>query len=157
MRYFVTADPHGFFTIMHDALIAQGFDEDNPEHKLVICGDLMDRGKEARKMQAYILSLLEKDRVILIRGNHEDLMLNMIEDMKVGDPFSLLYSHHASNKTLDTAYMNDTYIIKFYELDKNDYTTETVDAQSFEDALEHARRIQTKEQILTEIKIQEEQ
>lgn len=57
MRYFVTADPHGFFTIMHDALIAQGFDEDNPEHKLVICGDLMDRGKEARKMQAYILSL----------------------------------------------------------------------------------------------------
>lgn len=103
MRYFVTADPHGFFTIMHDALIAQGFDEDNPEHKLVICGDLMDRGKEARKMQAYILSLLEKDRVILIRGNHEDLMLNMIEDMKVGDPFSLLYSHHASNKTLDTA------------------------------------------------------
>lgn len=37
------------------------------------------------------------------------------------------------------------------------YTTETVDAQSFEDALEHARRIQTKEQILTEIKIQEEQ
>ena len=53
--------------------------------------------------------------------------------------------------------MNDTYIIKFYELDKNDYTTETVDAQSFEDALEHARRIQTKEQILTEKKIQEEQ
>ena len=103
MRYFVTADPHGFFTIMHDALIAQGFDEGNPNHKLIICGDLMDRGKEARKMQAYILSLLEKDRVILIRGNHEDLMLDMIEDMKVGDPFSLLYSHHASNKTLDTA------------------------------------------------------
>ena len=68
MRYFVTADPHGFFTIMHDTLIAQGFDEDNPNHKLVICGDLMDRGKEARKMQAYILSLLEKERVILIRA-----------------------------------------------------------------------------------------
>lgn len=103
MRYFVTADPHGFFTIMHDALIAQGFDEENPEHKLIVCGDLMDRGKEARKMQSYILSLLEKNKVILIRGNHEDLMLDMIEDMKIGDPFSLIYSHHASNKTLDTA------------------------------------------------------
>ncbi|WP_303341371.1 metallophosphoesterase, partial [uncultured Duncaniella sp.] len=88
---------------MHDTLIAQGFDEENPEHKLIVCGDLMDRGKEARKMQSYILSLLEKNKVILIRGNHEDLMLDMIEDMKAGDPFSLIYSHHASNKTLDTA------------------------------------------------------
>ena len=48
--------------------------------------------------------------------------------------------------------MNDTYIIKFYELDKNDYTTETVDAQSFEDALEHARRIQTKSKYLQKSK-----
>lgn len=103
MRYFVTADPHGFFTIMHNALIANGFDEDNPNHKLIICGDLMDRGKEARQMQAYILSLLQKGKVILVRGNHEDLMLDMIEDMKLGDPFSLICSHHASNKTLDTA------------------------------------------------------
>ena len=53
--------------------------------------------------------------------------------------------------------LDDTYIIIFYDLDKNDFTTETVDAKSFEDALEYARRIQTKEQILTEIKIQEEQ
>ena len=53
--------------------------------------------------------------------------------------------------------MNDTYIITFYELDKNDFTTETVNAEAFEDALEYARRIQSKEQILKEIKIQEEQ
>lgn len=53
--------------------------------------------------------------------------------------------------------MDDTYIMTFYELDKNDFTTETVKEKSFEDALTYARRIQTKEQILTEIKIQEEQ
>ncbi len=57
----------------------------------------------------------------------------------------------------EDTYMDDTYIITFYVLDKNDFTTETVKAKSFEDALEYARRIQTKEQILTEIKIQEEQ
>ncbi len=56
----------------------------------------------------------------------------------------------------EDTYMNDMYIIKFYELDKNDFTTEMVEAKSFEDALEYARRIQTKEQILTEIKIQED-
>lgn len=103
MRYFVTADPHGFFTLMHNAIIEKGFDENNPDHKLIICGDLMDRGKEARKMQEYILSLIENDKVILIRGNHEDLMLDMIKNMDNGDPFSVAYSHHASNKTLDTA------------------------------------------------------
>lgn len=103
MRYFVTADPHGFFTIMHNALVEQGFDEDNPEHRLIICGDLLDRGKEACKMQEYILALLEKDKVILIRGNHEDLMLDMLDDIE-SDPFSIAYSHHASNKTLDTAF-----------------------------------------------------
>lgn len=104
MKYFVTADPHGFFALLHNALLEQGFDENNPEHKVIICGDLMDRGKEARKMQDYILSLLEKDKVILIRGNHEDLTLDMIKDMDEGDPFAIAYSHHASNKTLDTAF-----------------------------------------------------
>lgn len=104
MKYFVTSDPHGFFTLMHNSLLEKGFDENNPEHKIIICGDLMDRGKEARKMQSYILSLLEKDKVILIRGNHEDLILDMINDMNEGDPFTIAYSHHASNKTLDTAF-----------------------------------------------------
>lgn len=104
MKYFVTADPHGFYTLMHNALLDKGFDEDNPEHKLIVCGDLMDRGKEARKMQEYIQSLIKKDKAILVRGNHEDLMLEMIDFMEFEDVFSLVYSHHASNKTLDTAF-----------------------------------------------------
>lgn len=103
MKYFVTADPHGFFTLMHNALLEQGFDENNPEHKVIICGDLMDRGKEARKMQDYILSLLEKDKVILIRGNHEDLTLDMIKDYFDSKDLELYFSHHSSNGTIDTA------------------------------------------------------
>ena len=57
MKYFVTADSHGFFSLMHNTLLEKGFDEDNPNHKLIVCGNLMDRGKEAH----------------LVRGNHEDL------------------------------------------------------------------------------------
>lgn len=57
----------------------------------------------------------------------------------------------------EDTYMDDTYIITFYVLDKNDFITETIKAKLFEDAFEYARRIQTNEQILTEIKIQEEQ
>lgn len=50
----------------------------------------------------------------------------------------------------------EKFIITFYELDKNDYTTEETTTSSFEEALEYARRIQGKEQILIEIKLQEE-
>lgn len=104
MKYFVVSDPHSYFTIMHNALIEKGFDENNPEHKLIICGDLMDRGNKSLEMQEYVLSLLAKDKVILIRGNHEDLMLDLIKDIRNYDISDLLYSHHARNGTLRTAF-----------------------------------------------------
>ena len=50
----------------------------------------------------------------------------------------------------------DNYLITFYDIGTNTFKTDVVETTSFEDALEYARRIQAKEQILTEIKIQEE-
>ncbi len=47
MRYYVVADPHGFFTEMKTALEEKGFFSDAEPHKLIICGDLFDRGAEA--------------------------------------------------------------------------------------------------------------
>ena len=98
MRYYVTADPHGFYTQLRLALDAEGFFCDEAPHKLVVLGDLMDRGSEAVQMQDFILRLLEEDRVILIRGNHEDLF----EDLVTTDGGRAL-SHHRSNGTWDTA------------------------------------------------------
>ena len=43
-------------------------------------GDLMDRGKEALQMQDFILDLLIRDEIILIRGNHEDLFEEFLLD-----------------------------------------------------------------------------
>ena len=79
MRYYVVADPHGFYTELIDALKDKGYFDDTSPHKLIICGDLMDRGKEALKMQQFVLDLMDKDMVILIRGNHEDLMLALLD------------------------------------------------------------------------------
>ena len=73
MRYYVTADVHGFFSELKAALNNAGFFEDKEPHKLIICGDLFDRGNEAVQLQKFILDLMERDEVILIRGNHEDL------------------------------------------------------------------------------------
>ena len=73
MKYYVTADIHGFFTPMMKALTDAGYFTDQEPHKLIILGDVLDRGREALKVQQFILDEMDKDRVILIRGNHEDL------------------------------------------------------------------------------------
>lgn len=99
MRYYVVADIHGFYTELYDALSEKGFFVDKAPHKLIVCGDLFDRGKEALKLQSFISELIKKDEVILIRGNHEDLMLRLIRDW---DNFAYMQSHHVSNGTVDT-------------------------------------------------------
>ena len=51
MRYYVVADTHGFFTEMIDALNEKGFFEDNEPHKLIVCGDLLDRGLKPKTLK----------------------------------------------------------------------------------------------------------
>ena len=99
MKYYVTADVHGYFTELKTALAEQGFFDDSEPHKLVILGDLYDRGTEALQLQAFILDLLSKDQVILIRGNHEDLTLDLLHNW---NRKSYLQRHHHLNGTVDT-------------------------------------------------------
>lgn len=76
MKYFVCSDVHGFYNEWIDALKKGGFDINNPNHKIIVCGDLFDRGRQPKEIIDFVLS--NKDKFILIRGNHEDLMQNMI-------------------------------------------------------------------------------
>ncbi len=99
MRYYVVADPHGFFTELKTALEEKGFFSDTEPHKLIICGDLFDRGSEALAMQDFVLDLMEKDQVILIRGNHEDLALRLLNKWHLE---SYLSSRHNTNGTVGT-------------------------------------------------------
>ena len=77
MKYFISSDIHGFFNEWQNALKDKGFDLNNPEHKIILCGDLFDRGNQPKEIIEFVLK--HKDKVILIRGNHEDLMEQMIE------------------------------------------------------------------------------
>ena len=104
MKLYVVADVHGFYSALIKALKEQGWFEDNGPKKLVVCGDMMDRGEEALKMQAFMMDLLEKDQLIFVRGNHEDLMLAMLDDILEDiKPFKDLSSYHIDNGTLSTA------------------------------------------------------
>lgn len=77
MKYFVSGDIHEFYDEWQNALKDKNFDLNNPEHKIILCGDLFDRGSQPKEIIEFVLK--HKDKVILIRGNHEDLMEQMIE------------------------------------------------------------------------------
>jgi len=97
MKYYITSDPHGFFTPLKKALEEKGYFSDPEPHKLIICGDLFDRGPEAVLMQDFVLEEIEKDRIILIRGNHEDLIQEYVERNCIAD------SNYINNGIEDTA------------------------------------------------------
>ena len=80
MKYFVSADIHGFYNEWISALNENGFDVNNPDHKIIVCGDLFDRGTQAKKLQAFVIELLIKGKIILVKGNHEDLVVELIDN-----------------------------------------------------------------------------
>ncbi|MGN0789536.1 MAG: metallophosphoesterase [Christensenellales bacterium] len=97
MRYYVVSDVHGFCSEMKEALRQKGYFDDPMPHKLIVCGDLLDRGGEALEMQEWICDLLTRQEVILIRGNHEDLILELVENIDEWLDYRVTSTHHFSN------------------------------------------------------------
>ena len=95
MKYFVFSDVHGFYNELLEALSSKGFDEHNPEHKLILCGDAFDRGPDNVKLYLWLKDMHEKGKIILVKGNHEELLLNCINQ-------GYYESHDYSNGTVDT-------------------------------------------------------
>ena len=101
IKYFVVSDVHGFYSILMNTLAEKGFDIDNPNHHLIICGDAFDRGKEAKQLQDFLVMLLEQNRLIYICGNHEELLIQLVCELpQIADHVE--WTHHASNGTLHT-------------------------------------------------------
>lgn len=98
-KYFVTSDVHSFFDELMVALNEKGFDEDNRDHILCVCGDLFDRGPKTVELFDFVKSLRKQGRLIYIRGNHEDLLFDCMDELKRGQIPS---SHHRYNKTVKT-------------------------------------------------------
>lgn len=80
-RLFVVSDIHGHYTLLKQALDGAGFDENDPAHLFVCCGDLFDRGSENRKVYDYVCRLKHK---ILILGNHDERLAKVLEEKRTG-------------------------------------------------------------------------
>lgn len=91
-KLFVVSDVHGHCTILKQALAQAGFDRDNEDHLLICCGDYFDRGDENLEVLQFFERLPRK---VLLRGNHEDLLLKLLQTGK-------LQPHHYINGTMNT-------------------------------------------------------
>lgn len=76
MKYFAVSDIHGHASILKDELEKSGFDPKNSEHMLIVCGDLFDRGHENKATYEFLKKIPNK---VIIRGNHEEMLLKVIE------------------------------------------------------------------------------
>lgn len=79
-KIFAVSDVHGFFSELKTALVNAGFMENNPNHLLVFCGDMFDRGKENLAVFRYFSKLENK---ILIRGNHDERLSEILESRQL--------------------------------------------------------------------------
>lgn len=91
-KFFVVSDIHGYASLLKKELEKAGYDENNSRHLLICCGDYFDRGNENVEVMKYFERIENK---VLLRGNHEDMLLKLFYDGKV-------LSHHLINGTVTT-------------------------------------------------------
>jgi serine/threonine protein phosphatase 1 len=77
-KAFVTSDIHGDY----DRFIKLLDYWDTDYMKLVILGDLIDRGKQSLKTVQKVMELKRKygNQVIVLKGNHEDMLINFLRE-----------------------------------------------------------------------------
>lgn len=98
-RYFVVSDIHSFYEEFISAINEQGFDQNDSSHIVVICGDAFDRGDSSVKLFEWMKIMKNQDRLVYIRGNHEDLLEKLIQDIRKQRNID---RHHISNGSVKT-------------------------------------------------------
>lgn len=94
-KLFVVSDIHSYYTPLKKALDEKGFDPNNENHWLIVCGDAFDRGGESEEVLHFLMSL---ERKILVKGNHDILLEELC---KREAPCSHDYSN-GTMRTLET-------------------------------------------------------
>lgn len=105
--FYVLSDPHGCY----DEFLAALSHWDSENEILVVLGDLIDRGPDSLKIvqTLYDLKSVHPDRVIIIKGNHDEMFVEWLLDIPEED--------------LGFYYMNghDETILSFYHHNKEKY------------------------------------
>ena len=83
MRTIIVGDIHGCIQELTGLLMKLEFNQ--REDRLVSLGDLMDRGKAAYEVFSFFrqLKLEMKERCIIVRGNHEQMLIDIACDRQM--------------------------------------------------------------------------
>ncbi len=90
-KIFAVSDIHGFYTELKDCLEESGYDENDPNNLLIVCGDLFDRGSESALVYAYLKRLSDENKAIVLRGNHDSMMIEYLDGTSIS-PFNYIYN-----------------------------------------------------------------
>lgn len=82
IKLFAVSDIHGNGTLFEEALNNSHFDINNPNHLLIVCGDIFDRGTENRKVYDILMQIPNK---ILISGNHDIALKRILKNKCLGE------------------------------------------------------------------------
>lgn len=75
-RYLVISDIHGTYTAFLQLLEKMNYSEETDQ--LILLGDYIDRGQESKEVLDQVIAL-QKEGAIVLRGNHDQMMLDAYE------------------------------------------------------------------------------
>ena len=79
---YVASDIHGFLGKYYDFIDSSNFSDDDVFY---IIGDVIDRGPDGVRI---LLDIMQRQNVILIKGNHEHMLLPTLKELAYSDPIS---------------------------------------------------------------------
>ena len=81
MKNFVVSDIHDHYDLLMEALDRNGFDINNEEHRLIVCGDAFYSGPQPGELFIFLRELAGKGKLIFIYGNHD---IELLDNLNAG-------------------------------------------------------------------------
>ncbi len=104
MKYYVVSDIHGHFDELIYALEKSTFDMRNAMHKLIVAGDMFDRGSQSKEVLTLLYKLHQEEKAIIIKGNHEIFLEEFLEGNEKRVNFNI--KHNGFSTTLKSLIPN---------------------------------------------------
>jgi hypothetical protein len=80
VKNFIVSDIHDHYDLLMEALSRKGFDANNEDHRLIVCGDAFYSGPQPGELFVFLRELSEKGRLIFIYGNHD---IELLDNLRV--------------------------------------------------------------------------
>lgn len=95
-KLFVVSDIHGDYTALAKSLMEAGYNENDENNVLIVCGDMFDRGSESLEVYKQLKRLSDDGKALIIRGNHETMFIDYLKGKSIT---SFNYIYNGENET----------------------------------------------------------